>query len=255
MINKAESVDHQQLIENTAEYVKRELREAEGGHDWHHIKRVWRNALHIAMTEKQGNLLVIELGALLHDIADAKFHNGDESIGPAKARQFLRSENVDEHVIVHVINIIENISFRKRHINSSFNSIELQIVQDADRLDAIGAIGIARVFNFGGFKNRPLYIPAGYNKKSDIPRSKAIENGVSKVNGKTNSHGSNQGTNIDTYTKVSSHTIGHFYEKLLLLSDLMNTATGRKLAKERHDFMITFLDQFYKEWNGNFEIS
>jgi len=255
MVNKAESVDHQQLIENTAEYVKTELREAEGGHDWHHIKRVWKNALHIARMEKQGNLLVIELGALLHDIADAKFHNGDETIGPAKARQFLRAEHVDEEIIEHVINIIENISFRKRHINSSFNSIELQIVQDADRLDAIGAIGIARVFNFGGYKNRPLYIPAGYNKKSDVPKSDENENHSSKVNGKTHSNGNGLGTNIDTYTNVSSHTIGHFYEKLLLLSEMMNTETGRKLAKERHDFMITFLDQFYKEWNGNFEIS
>lgn len=246
MIDKTESVDHQQLIAKTADYVKKELKEAEGGHDWHHIKRVWKNALYIAKKEKKGDLLVIELSALLHDIADAKFHNGDESIGPRLAFEFLRSQNIGEEVIDHVIKIVENISFRKRNHASTFNSIELQIVQDADRLDAIGAIGIARVFNFGGFKNRPLYVPVpngnGKDKNTIFPA--ATLKTVEKLQEREG-----EGT-PDNYTQVSSHTIGHFYEKLLLLSEMMNTDTGRELAKERHDFMVAFLDQFYKEWEG-----
>lgn len=233
MIDKTESVDHQQIIEKTAGYVRKELKEAEGGHDWYHIQRVWKNALYIARKEKQGDLLVIQLSALLHDIADAKFHDGDESIAPRKAGNFLKSLDIPEEVVAHVIDIIENISYRKRHLNKSFNSIELQIVQDADRLDAIGAIGIARVFNFGGYKNRPLYDPNEHVVES---------NGM---------HYSNENLHKNQLlNNVSRHTIGHFYEKLLLLSGMMNTDTGKKLAKERHDFMVRFLDQFYKEWDG-----
>lgn len=215
-----ESLNHKQIIDFTAEFVKDELKDAEGGHDWYHIKRVWKNALYIAKQEEKGNLLVIELAALLHDIADAKFHNGDETIGPRKAKKFLRSIYVPEDVIEDVINIIENISFRKRHSSSEYNSVELEIVQDADRLDAIGAIGIARVFNFGGYKHRPLYEPT---------------NSVN-LNGNGNAH---------------RHTIGHFYDKLLLLSGMMNTQTGKKLAEERHQFMVKFLEQFYREWEGH----
>lgn len=215
-----ESLNHKQIIDFTAEFVKDELKDAEGGHDWYHIKRVWKNALYIAKQEEKGNLLVIELAALLHDIADAKFHNGDETIGPRKAKKFLLSIYVPVDVIEDVINIIENISFRKRHSSSEYNSVELEIVQDADRLDAIGAIGIARVFNFGGFKHRPLYEPS---------------NAVTQ-NGNGNAH---------------RHTIGHFYDKLLLLSGMMNTLTGKKLAEERHQFMVKFLEQFYREWEGH----
>lgn len=246
MIDKTESVDHQQLIAKTADFVKNELREAEGGHDWHHIKRVWKNALYIAKKENKGDLLVIELSALLHDIADAKFHNGDESIGPRLAGEFLRSQNVAEDVIRHVIQIVENISFRKRHMAGTCDSVELQIVQDADRLDAIGAIGIARVFNFGGFKNRPLYVPGPGGNGNSTDLTDALTNGHTKEGVKERE---GLGT-PDNYTRVSSHTIGHFYEKLLLLSDMMNTETGKELALERHNFMLTFLDQFYKEWEG-----
>ncbi|HLO90518.1 MAG TPA: HD domain-containing protein [Lentimicrobium sp.] len=248
MTDKTESVNYQQLIDKTAGYVESELKEAEGGHDWHHIKRVWNNALYIAKKEKKGDLLVIQLAALLHDIADAKFHNGDETIAPRKARNFLHSLNINEDVIEHVINIVENISYRKRNQVSSFNSIELQIVQDADRLDAIGAIGIARVFNFGGFKNRPLYDP------SDSPSiGPGLETNMNDlVSDGGSSHKTTNGNSSRMVNNVSSHTIGHFYEKLLLLSDMMNTKTGRKLAKERHDFMVLFLNQFYKEWNGKF---
>lgn len=223
MTNQTKPINHTEIVKLTADYVESELKYAEGGHDWYHIQRVWKNALYIAKKEGKGDLLIIELAALLHDIADAKFYNGDESIGPQRARTFLSSIDVDENVIDHVVKIIEHISFRKRHLNGNFKSIELQIVQDADRLDAIGAIGIARVFNFGGFKNRPLYEPF-----------------TKDVNGTVNGKAVND----------RKHTIGHFYEKLLLLNELMNTKTGRQLAEERHDFMVKFLEQFYKEWNG-----
>ena len=143
----------QNLINDTIAYVKKELENAEGGHDWFHIERVYKNALLIANGENC-DILIVQLGALLHDIADSKFHDGDETVGPKKARLFLESKNVPENKIVPVINIIENISFKGGHEAKKFSSLELDIVQDADRLDAIGAIGIARTFNYGGFKNR-----------------------------------------------------------------------------------------------------
>lgn len=210
------------LVNQTIAFVKNELQNAEGGHDWFHIERVWKNALLIAEGESC-DLLVVELGALLHDIADSKFHNGDETVGPRVAREFLESHAVDEATIRHVIDIIDNISYKGGNFERKFNSKELEIVQDADRLDAIGAIGIARCFNYGGFRNRTLYNP-------EIP---PVMN-MSK----------------DEYKKSDSPTINHFYEKLLLLKDLMNTKTGREIAHERHNFMEEFLAQFYSEWNG-----
>jgi uncharacterized protein len=210
------------IIDRTILFVKAKLEQAEGGHDWFHIERVYKNALLIAQ-EESCDLTVVKLGALLHDIADSKFHNGDETIGPKTARLFLESENVDEATIVHVVNIIENISFKGGNLERTFSSKELEIVQDADRLDAIGAIGIARCFNYGGFKNRALYNPA-------IPP----KFGMSKEEYKTN----------------DSPTINHFYEKLLLLKDKMNTPTGKKIAEARHRFMENFLSQFYAEWDG-----
>ncbi|WP_343675335.1 HD domain-containing protein [Chitinophaga sp.] len=210
-----------QLIDNTVAYVKQELARAEGGHDWWHIHRVWHTAKEISAREPV-NPLIVSLGALLHDIADAKFHGGDETIGPAKARQFLESQGVAEEVIAHVIAIIENISFKGGHNEGKFTSPELAVVQDADRLDAIGAIGIARAFNYGGFKNRALYDPAIL---PDLQMSR------------------------EQYKNSTAPTINHFYEKLLLLKDKMNTTTGRELAAERHAFMETFLEQFYKEWH------
>jgi uncharacterized protein len=210
------------LIDQTISFVKTQLSGAEGGHDWFHIERVWKNALLIADGESC-DLLVVELGALLHDIADSKFHNGDETVGPKVAREFLESLNVDEPTILHVINIIDNISYKGGNFERKFNSKELAIVQDADRLDAIGAIGIARCFNYGGFRNRALYDP-------EIP---PVLN-MSK----------------DDYKKSESPTINHFYEKLLLLKDRMNTETGKKIATQRHEFMESFLTQFYAEWNG-----
>jgi uncharacterized protein len=213
---------NQNLINDTIAFVKKELKNAEGGHDWFHIERVFKNAVLIANGEKCDNL-VVQLGALLHDIADSKFHDGDESVGPKKARLFLESENVPENTIVHVVNIIENISFKGGHETQKFTSLELDIVQDADRLDAIGAIGIARTFNYGGFKNRAIYNP---EIKPNLNMSK------------------------EEYKNSNAPTINHFYEKLLLLKDKMNTKTGKEIAAQRHDFMELFLNQFYAEWNG-----
>jgi uncharacterized protein len=211
------------IIDVTKSFVQSILRNAEGGHDWFHTLRVYRNALHISEHEEV-NELVVALAALLHDIADSKFHNGDERIGPRLAREFLLKHNVDSEVIEHVSKIIENMSF-KNSIDgrSSFSSIELKVVQDADRLDAIGAIGIARCFNYGGFKNRSIYNP---EIEPNLTMTKA------------------------EYKAAKWPTINHFYEKLLLLKDMMNTKTGRRIAHERHEFMLQFLKQFYAEWNG-----
>ncbi len=210
------------LLDKTILFVKQKLENAEGGHDWFHIERVYKNALLIA-NEEPCDLEVVKLSALLHDIADSKFHNGDETVGPQTARIFLESENVSEATIVHVINIIENISFKGGNFDKKFNSKELQIVQDADRLDALGAIGIARTFNYGGFKNRALYNP-------EIAP--------------------NMNMNKEEYKNSEAPTLNHFYEKLLLLKDKMNTPTGKKIAQTRHQFMENFLSQFYAEWEG-----
>jgi len=216
-------MNKEQIITNTIDFVKETLADAEGGHDWFHIERVYKNALQIAKGEDV-DTFIVSLGALLHDIADAKFYDGDESIGPKKARTFLQGENVDEEIIVHIENIIKYISFKSSLENgATFTSPELKVIQDADRLDAIGAIGIARTFNYGGFKNRALYDP------SIAP---------------------NLNMTKEEYKKSTAPTINHFYEKLLLLKDKMNTDTGRRIAAQRHAYMEGFLQQFYDEWNG-----
>lgn len=211
------------LIKNTIAFVKVQLENAESGHDWFHIDRVYKNALVISKKE-DCNQIIVQLGALLHDIADSKFHNGDETIGPKTARNFLESENVSQEIINQVVFIIENISFKGGNSNTATPTIELEIVQDADRLDAIGAIGIARTFNYGGFKNRQIYNP------EIIPNLQMTK---------------------EEYKKSDAPTINHFYEKLLLLKDKMNTQTGKKIAQKRHLFMEKFLEQFYDEWNGD----
>jgi len=216
------NLSQEQTVVNTITFVKKTLKYAEGGHDWFHINRVYTNALSIAKTEKV-DIFIIALGALLHDIADAKFHDGDETIGPKIARSFLESEKVDESQIQHIENIIKYISFKGELASSNqkrFTSKELDVIQDADRLDAIGAIGIARTFNYGGFKNRVIYDP-------EIPPKLTQTK--------------------EEYKKSTAPTINHFYEKLLLLKDRMNTKTGQKLAQERHTFMEQFLEQFYRE--------
>ena len=210
------------VLENTQKFVKKRLENTESGHDWFHIERVYKNALLIAK-EETCNTEVVQLAALLHDIADSKFHYGDETIGPKVAREFLTKENIAEEIISHVVAIIENISFKGGNFQQNFHSKELEIVQDADRLDAIGAIGIARTFNYGGFKNRDIYDP------QILP---------------------NLSMSKEEYKNSTAPTINHFYEKLLLLKDKMNTETGKKIAQKRHDFMESYLEQFYNELKG-----
>ncbi len=218
-----------QIIQNTIGFVKKTLKDAEGGHDYFHIERVYKNSLLISKYENVDEF-VVALGALLHDIADAKFYHGDETIGPRKARTFLESQSVDETTIIHIENIIKNISYKSglptnqnERPTQKFKSKELDVVQDADRLDAIGAIGIARCFNYGGFKNRKLYDP---EIAPNLNMSKS------------------------EYKKSTAPTINHVYGKLLLLQDMMNTETGLRIARERHAYMEGFLEQFYNEWNG-----
>lgn len=212
-----------EIIETTKIFVQSKLATAEGGHDWFHTERVFKNALLISKNENVDEL-VVALAALLHDIADSKFNDGDETVGPVTARQFLFEQNVDGKVINHVVAIIENMSFKNSFDKGkNFTSLELQVVQDADRLDAIGAIGIARCFNYGGFKNRAIYNPE-IEPKLNMTKSE--------------------------YKNSDAPTINHFYEKLLLLKDKMNTKTGKQIATKRHNYLNGFLEQFYAEWNG-----
>jgi uncharacterized protein len=211
------------IIDKTVEFVKQTLTDAEGGHDWWHIYRVWKNAQHIAENEAGVDSLIVELGALLHDIADSKFHDGDEEIGPKTASEYLSSLNLPNEIVGHVENIVRHISFKGAIEGQKWMSPELAVVQDADRLDAIGAIGIARTFNYGGHKDRALYDP---NIKPNLEMTK------------------------EEYKNSKAPTLNHFYEKLLLLKDLMNTETGKTMAEERHKFMEDYLEQFYAEWEG-----
>ncbi|WP_282134785.1 HD domain-containing protein [Seonamhaeicola maritimus] len=215
-------MSQKEIINKTKDFVKETLSDAEGGHDWFHTLRVYNNALLVAKSEPV-DTFIVSLGSLLHDIADSKFHNGDETVGPKVAREFLFNLNADSVIIEHVVNIIENISFKGGNEAQKFKSPELDVIQDADRLDAIGAIGIARCFNYGGFKNRALYNP---DIEPNLNMTKA------------------------EYKASNAPTINHFYEKLLLLKDLMNTITGKRLAENRHAFMEEYLNQFYNEWNG-----
>ncbi len=215
-----ESMDKNKIVSETQKFVKQTLQDAEGGHDWFHIERVFKNAKKIAASEEVDEFIVA-LGALLHDIADSKFHDGDETVGPKMARKFLEEQQVPEAVIFHVENIIKWISFKGGNEEQQFRSPELDVVQDADRLDALGAIGIARTFNYGGFKGRAIFDP---DVKPNLNMTK------------------------EEYKASTAPTVNHFYEKLFLLKDRMNTTTGKKLAEERHEFMEDFLQEFYKEW-------
>ena len=215
-------MEQNNIIALTENFVRETLKGAEGGHDWFHIERVWKLAKRIAVAEN-ADLLVVELAALLHDIADAKFNGGDETEGATKADKFLRSVDLSDSVREHVVQIINNVSFKGGNAAQNFHSPELDVVRDADRLDAIGAIGIARTFNYGGFKNRPLYDP------EIKPRP---------------------GMSPEEYRQHVAPTINHFYEKLLLLADGMKTKTGRQMATGRHAFMEEYLRRFYAEWDG-----
>lgn len=211
------------LVEKTVEFVRNSLSSAEAGHDWFHIYRVWKSAILIGSSER-ADMLVVQLAALLHDIADSKFHGGDEEIGPATARNFLETQNAEAGICEHVEQIIRHVSYKGGHNEAGFDSIELRVVRDADRLDALGAVGIARAFHYGGFKNRKLYDP-------DVPPQLNMTK--------------------EEYKNSTAPTINHFYEKLLLLKDKMHTETGRIMAARRHAFMLEYLDQFYMDWEGS----
>jgi uncharacterized protein len=215
-------VNGEEIIQKTAAHV-RQILEGEGsGHDWWHIHRVHHTALRIAK-EEGADTFIVQLAALLHDIADWKFHGGDETAGPKAARAWLESLGVDEAAISHVTGIIKDISFKGAGVQTAMRTKEGMIVQDADRLDAIGAIGIARTFAYGGHKNREMYNPG---QKPVMHQS------------------------FEDYKKNQSHTINHFYEKLLLLKNRMNTATAKRIAESRHAVMERYLEQFYKEWDA-----
>ncbi len=216
-------MNEKELIASTVAFVQETLTEAEGGHDWFHIERVWLNAQLLLQAESEVDNLVVELGALLHDIADPKFHDGDESVGPEMARTFLLSQGVDTSVIGHVVKIIEHVSFKNSIYGQKWSSPELEVVQDADRLDALGAIGIARTFNYGGHAGRALYDPA-------------IEPNLNMTK--------------EEYKNSTAPTLNHFYEKVFLLKDRINTEAGKKLAKERHQYMVQFVERFKAEWRG-----
>jgi uncharacterized protein len=208
------------IVDKTIDYVKETLAEAEGGHNWYHIERVWLMALHIRKEEGEGDLLTIELAALLHDISDAKFNGGDHEKGSALAYDFLIANKLEPDRANHIREIIQYVSYKGGFPQDRIHSMEFQIVQDADRLDAIGAIGIARAFNYGGYKNRPIHDPSMPLQDYADPKA---------------------------YHKSNAPTINHFYEKLLKLKDLMNTQTGKAIALERHNYMLLFLETFYRE--------
>jgi uncharacterized protein len=210
------------IIEQTRQYVEVQLADDGSGHDWWHIYRVWMLAIKLAEAEG-ADRTVTELSALLHDIADWKFHNGDDTIGPQKARQRLENLGVHSDIIDPVCEIVSTISFKGAGVATPMRTLAGKVVQDADWLDAIGAQGIARTFAYGGNKNRLIYHP---DQKPVLHQSFA------------------------DYKKNDGHTINHFYEKLLLLKDRMNTETGKKIAEERHRFMEQFLDRFFREWDG-----
>jgi uncharacterized protein len=212
-------MNQEEIIEKSEAFVKQSFESAEGGHDWWHTWRVWRLSIRIALKEN-ADIFVTSLGALFHDIADPKFHNGDEDKGVKISRDFLSSLGVDDSILTRVEDIIRRISFKGGIPDPLPKSAELKCVQDADRLDAMGAVGIARAFSYGGYKGRKIHDP---------------EQDAQKYN------------SADEYRKSKSPTINHFYEKLLLIKDLMNTKTGRKLAKKRHKFMEAFLNEFFDE--------
>lgn len=214
-------MNNKEILSKTESYVRNKLEGEGSGHDWWHIHRVRNTALKLGQEEK-ADLFVVELAALLHDIADHKFHGGDEEIGPATARNWLESLEVEESIIGHICDIIRDISFKGSEVETPMKTIEGKVVQDADRLDAIGAIGIARAFTYGGYKGRELHNPDTEPESHD---------------------------SFDGYKKSTGPTLNHFYEKLFLLKDRMNTASGRRLAKERHEFMQEFVDRFLKEWD------
>lgn len=215
-------IENNILVSKIAEEVKLKMEGEGSGHDWWHVYRVWKMAEIIGRAEK-ANLFIVELGALLHDIADWKFHDGDDTVGPKVAAEILAKHEVSPEVIDSVVQIISEVSFKGAGVNTEPSTLEGKAVQDADRIDALGAIGIARAFAYGGHKNRVMYDP---NIKPAVHKTK------------------------EEYIKSQGTTVNHFYEKLLLLKDLLNTETAKEIAQSRHKFMEEYLDKFYKEWEG-----
>lgn len=215
-------MDKARIIKRVAEIVKKNLKDEGSGHDWWHVYRVWKMAKRIAK-EESADPFIVQLAAILHDIADWKFHRGDDTVGPEKVRQILKKQGLSEKTIDEVCEIISTMSFKGAFVKSKMKTLEGKVVQDADRLDAIGAIGIARTFAYGGFKKRPIYTPG---QKPVLHRTK------------------------EEYFRSESATINHFYEKLLLLKDRMNTKTAKKIAEGRHRFMEMYLERFFMEWKG-----
>lgn len=213
----------QKLIDKTADFIKEKLSDEGTGHDWWHVYRVWQTARYITDHEAAANPTVTELGALLHDIADWKFADGDLEAGPKAARAWLEQNNVDEKIIKHIEDIIRDTSFKGAQVKLKFKTLEAKIVFDADKLDAMGAIGIARAFAYGGHADRLLYDPA---RKPIMHKT------------------------FEEYKNGGSHTINHFYEKLLLLKGLIQTETGKQMARHRHEYMEQYLEEFYAEWDG-----
>jgi len=209
------------IIKKATEYIKQEFGDDSSGHDWWHIYRVWKNAITICEREK-ADLFIVQLAALLHDLDDWKFNESEDET-PHRAKAWMESCGVDSKINAAVCEIIMHVSYKGAQVENKMKSLEGFIVQDADRLDAIGAIGIGRAFAYGGYKNRPLYDPEMPNQM----------------------HAS-----FEQYKNSKSATINHFYEKLLLLKDMMNTATAKKIAEQRHEIMLNFLDQFMNEWEG-----
>ena len=216
-------MDKQVILDKTRDYIKKELSGDGSGHDWWHVVRVTKTAMQIGIKEG-ADLFIIELGAMLHDLGDFKFHNGDVTVGPRMVTEWLQSIDVDSTTINRIVTIVKEISYKGSDVKTPMSTLEGEIVQDADRLDAMGAIGIARTFAYGGSKNREIHNPNAKPKNHD---------------------------NFEDYKNSTSPTINHFYEKLLLLKDRMNTETAIKMALKRHEFMVDYLNQFYKEWEGD----
>lgn len=216
-------MNKQTVLNQTVKYVQQAMAGEASGHDWWHVYRVWQTAKHIAANEPDADLFVVELGALLHDIADWKFTDGDFEVGPRKVRALLEPLQVDNALIEHVCDILRDTPYKGAGVDQGLKTLEAKIVFDADKLDAMGAIGIARAFAYGGNQNREMYDP---NVKPQLHET------------------------FEAYKNSKGHTINHFYEKLLLLKDRMYTKTGKQLARARHDYMEAFLEQFYAEWDG-----
>lgn len=211
------------VIQQTAAYVQKEMAGEASGHDWWHVYRVWQTARTIMASEPEADPFVVELGALLHDIADWKFTDGDFEVGPRKVHDFLKPLGVSDTTIAHVSDILRDTPYKGAGVELTLKTLESKIVFDADKLDALGAIGIARAFAYGGNQNREMYDP---NLKPTMHKD------------------------FEAYKNDKSHTINHFYEKLLLLKDIMQTKTGKQIAQARHDYTLAFLDEFYAEWDG-----